>query len=124
MQEQIITIQIGNKIYEKICTCINGVFKSLPQTYLKNKFTLIEESRYPSTYTQDMEDKSIKIKAAKRIIKQNKLIDFQRFLLKNIINTNNQIEFIIFICKQLNNYKPINKIYEQQTRSIRENSYL
>lgn len=104
-QELIIKVTIDKKIYEKVCTCINNVLTTLPQTNLKIKYKkIINEKNY--TYTQEMQNESIKLKAAKKIIAKNKKIDFQRFLLKTIISTNNEIEFIIFICKQLNNYKP------------------
>lgn len=104
-QQSIITLKIGKRrIYEKICTCINGIFKTLPQTYIKVKFKKFTEDRYPNTYTQEMQDNSIKYKAAKLIKKQNKKIDTQEILFRNIIKFNNELALYMFICDQLENY--------------------
>lgn len=107
---QIITVKIGRRIYEKVCSYINDslIIFTEPDPTIKYK-KVIREKNY--TYTQEMQDRAIKIQAAKRLKKQNKTIDFQRFRLKLIMDTHNNIEFIIFICKQLSNYKPkqINK---------------
>lgn len=101
---QIITIKIGRRIYEKVCSCINSTVITFPQTNLKTNYKrIVQNKNY--TYTEEMQERAIRIKAAKRIREQNKLIDFQRFKLKLILNTNNEVDFIYFVCKQLVNFK-------------------
>lgn len=113
---QIIKILIDNKTYEKVCTCNYYSIKTFPQSDIKVKNkkidfnSLINKPKEDFIYTQETQDKAIRLIAAKKIIKQSKTIDFQRFILKTIINTNNNIDFIIFICKKLDNYKAKDKV--------------
>lgn len=115
---QITIIKIGRKTYEKVYECVNGIYNSLPQSNLKIQYQkpIIIDGVYigwlknkVSLYTEEMEERSIKIKAAKKIKNQKRVIDFQRTILKNIIDTNNKIEFIVFVCRQLLEYKPKQK---------------
>ncbi len=105
--QQIITVMIGRKTYEKVCTCINGIWMPLPQTQMKVKFVESLEERYPDTYTEEMQERAIKLQAAKKIKQQNKKIDFYRDLLSKIIAYSEYkpkyIQGLKFVCEWLDN---------------------
>lgn len=105
--QQIITVMIGKTTYEKVCTCINGVITSLPQTYLKLKYKKIYFKKEEFTYTEEMQERAIKLQAAKKIKQQNKKIDHYRSLLANIITYNEyKPKYILgvkFVCDWLDN---------------------
>ena len=114
MQSQIITITIGRRTYEKVCICINGIWMPLPQTQMKVKFVESLEERYPDTYTEEMQERAIKLQAAKKIKQQNKKIDYYRTLLDSIVSYNEYkpkyIQGVKFVCDWLNNIEIKEKV--------------
>ncbi len=119
MIDQTTVVKIGRRTYEKICTCINGIYTNLCTTYIKTKWIVFKEPKYPNTYTQEMEFNTNHIKYIRTINLQAKQIRHERMFNYYYKEKERLIEFIIFVCKELNNYKPVDQVQNKLTEILK-----